>query len=327
MRTNRWVNPWTMVLLAGIKLCGLTASAAQADQPAAKPDTPSAEQLPAGQLRLAICQFPVSADVKQNAKWIRKQMQDAAKEHAHVVHFCETALTGYAATQGDLKSSDDIDWKLVREETQSILDLARELKIWVVLGTTHQLKSHKPYNSLYVINPEGKIIDRYDKRFCTGSDLKSYSPGDHFVTFEINGIKCGLLICYDVRFPELYRAYSKEGVQLMFHSFYNAHLDEETTILPIIMPITARAQAASNGMFVSMTNSCAPHSWPGRLIAPNGLVEALLPENEPAMRVVLVNTSKSYYDPSKGHREKAMEGILNSGETVDDEWSKDRTRY
>ena len=46
-------------------------------------------------------------------------------------------------------------------------------------------------NSLYVINRDGEVIDRYDKRFCTGGDLQHYSPGDHFVTFDVNDVRCG----------------------------------------------------------------------------------------------------------------------------------------
>ena len=48
--------------------------------------------------------------------------------------------------------------------------------------------------------------------------------------FTVNGILCGVLICFDVRFPELYRAYKKLGVHLLFHSFYNARQTVEAGI-------------------------------------------------------------------------------------------------
>ncbi|MBN2316524.1 MAG: carbon-nitrogen hydrolase family protein, partial [Sedimentisphaerales bacterium] len=155
---------------------------------ASKPDN-------VGKLHLATCQFPVSADVASNAEWIRKQLRQAHALGADVVHFSECALSGYAGV--DYKTLDDFDWAKQREQLESILLLADELDLWVVLGCTHRLSEGvKPHNSLYVINPEGMIVDRYDKRFCTGGDLKHYSPGDHFVTFDINGVRCGLLICY-----------------------------------------------------------------------------------------------------------------------------------
>jgi hypothetical protein len=45
--------------------------------------------------------------------------------------------------------------------------------------------------------------------------------GTHFATFVLHGVMCGVLICHDYRYPELYREYKKLGVQFMFHS-YNA---------------------------------------------------------------------------------------------------------
>lgn len=285
------------------------------------------EQLPPGQgrLRVATCQFPVSADLADNGRWIRKQMREAAAKHADVAHFPECALSGYPGS--DQESLDDFDWRLLRSETESILALAKELRLWVLLGSTHRLTGkHKPHNCIYVINPQGKIIDRYDKRFGTGRDLKHYSPGDHFTTFEINGVKCGILICYDVRFPELYREYRKLGVQMIFQSFYNARM-KPNAIQFKIMPITARARAATNYFFMSLSNSCATYSWPGHLITPDGLVKARLPLDEPALTVNLVDTTKKYYDASGPFRMDAINGKLNSGELVDDERSKDRTAY
>ena len=99
----------------------------------------------------------------------------------------------------------------------------RERRIWVILGSTHRLSGrHRPHNSLYAINPRGEIVDRYDKLFCTGGDLDYYSPGSHFSVFEIEGVVCGLLICHDVRYPELYRTYKRKGVECLLHSFHNA---------------------------------------------------------------------------------------------------------
>jgi predicted amidohydrolase len=278
-----------------------------------------------GRLRLATCQFPVSADVRANGEWVRTQMRQSCDEGADLIHFSECALSGYAGV--DLPSTDDLDWDALHQEIGTILALARELKVWVVLGSTHRLSGdHRPHNCLYVISPEGKIIDRYDKRFCTTGDLKHYSPGDHFATFEVHGIRCGLLICYDIRFPELYREYHKLGVRLMLHSFYNAR-QKEGSIHPQIMPVTARAYAGVNNMFVSINNSSAPKSWPSRFITPDGLVESELPADEPGVTVSVVDIHRRYYDASSPFRSDAIRGKLNSGEVVADPRSKDRTGY
>jgi len=278
-----------------------------------------------GKLTVATCQFPVSGDLAANGEWVRRQMREAVEQDADIVHFPECALSGYAGK--DHKTLDRFDWDSLRSETESILSLAGELGIWVILGSTHRLSNdHKPHNSLYVIAPEGAIIDRYDKRFCTSGDLKHYSPGDHLVTFSVNGAKCGLLICYDIRFPELYRQYCKLGVQLIFHSFYNARMEADA-IHPKIMPPTAQARAATNYTFISMNNSCAEHAWPSRFVTPDGLIVAALQPSGPGVMVNEVDTTRKYYDASRKYRLDAINGKLNSGEAVDDPRSKDRACY
>jgi len=278
-----------------------------------------------GKVEVATCQFPVSADVESNADRIRRQMDEAYRAGADVVHFPECALSGYAGV--DHESLQGFDWELQRREMESILALAEKRKLWVVLGAAHRLaRAPKPHNSLYVISPRGEVVDRYDKRFCTGGDLRHYSPGDHFVTFEINGVRCGTLICYDIRFPELYRQYHKLGARVIFHSFYNAR-QKEGSIHPKIMPPTAQARAATNGMFLSVTNSSAPRSWASLFITPDGLIRRRLGLDTPGVMVELVDTTRGYYDASRPYRLDSINGKLNSGETVDDPRSTDRTSY
>ena len=135
-----------------------------------------------GKLTIAACQFPISDNISENYNWIKSQIVEANLKKADIVHFAECALTGYPEV--DMKSLDNFDWDLLYEKTDSILMLANQLNIWVVLGSIHRLSEGvKPHNCMYIINPDGEIVDRYDKRFLTGGDLKHFSPGDHFVNF------------------------------------------------------------------------------------------------------------------------------------------------
>jgi predicted amidohydrolase len=146
------------------------------------------------------------------------------------------------------------------------------------------------------------------------------SPGDHFVLFKINGVHCGLLICYDVRFPELYREYRKLGCDVIFQSFYNARADKGS-IHPIIMPVSAQAHAATNYFYMSLTNSSAPESWPCQFITPDGLVQNKLPANVPGVLISEIDLSEKYYDASADFRSDAIRGKFNSGVTVRDSLS------
>lgn len=278
-----------------------------------------------GKLRIASCQFPVSASIAENYNWIKVQMIEAKLKKADIVHFPECALSGYPGS--DMKSLDGFDWKELFIATDSVLRMAKELKIWVILGSMHKLTgNNKPHNSLYLISPEGKISDRYDKRFCTEGDLEFFSPGDHFVIFEINGVKCSLLICYDIRFPELYREIRKLGADVILQSFYNAR-QKPGSIHPVIMHITAQAMAASNYFYMSLTNSSAPESWPCYFITPDGLVQNKLSDNIPGVLISEVDLSENYYDASRAFRDGAINGKLNSGDCVDDPRSEDRKSF
>ena len=275
-------------------------------------------------LTIASCQFPVSSSIAENYDFIKNQIIEAKLKGAEIVHFSECALSGYPGV--DMESMEGFDWNLLYEKTDSVLSLAKQLKVWVILGSVHRLSDGvKPHNSLYVINAKGKIIDRYDKRFCTSGDLNHFTSGDHFVNFEVNGVNCGLLICYDIRFPELYREYRKLGTDVLFQSFHNAR-QKKGSIHPVIMPITSQTRAATNYFYMSITNSSAPESWPCHFITPNGLIQNKLTLNEPGVLISEVDLSKKYYDASRKYRDRSINGILNSGELLNDPHSKDRTK-
>ena len=265
-----------------------------------------------GVLKIATCQFAVSESISENARGIRRFMQKARKADADVVHFSECALSGYAGV--DLAGLADYDWDLLKQETLKIMALAGRLGLWVVLGSTHPLTPpNKPHNCLYLISPEGKIADRYDKRFGTPGDMDFYTPGDRFVTFTLNGVVCSLLICFDLRFPELYRELCRQGVQCVFQSFYNAR-QRGPSVHTHIMRQTMQCHAATNHMWVSMTNSSGYFSpYPSCFIQPDGVIAAQLKANRPGLMVNTVDLDRDFYDPMADFRPLALAGHLTNG--------------
>lgn len=275
-----------------------------------------------GTLRIAACQFSVSDSIPSNARTIRKYIRKAREADAQVVHFSECALSGYAGT--DFDSFDGYDWDRLRAETETIMALAGELGLWVVLGSAHRLtEPNKPHNCLYLIGPDGRILDRYDKRFGTPGDLDRFTSGSRFVTFTINGVKCSLLICFDLRFPELYRELYKMGVQCVFQSFYNAR-QRGPSVHTHIMRQTMQCRAATNHLWVSMTNSSAYYSpYPSCFIQPDGVIVEQLRANRSGMLIGTVDLNREFYDPMAGFREMAIAGRLtNAGKEIDDPRSR-----
>jgi predicted amidohydrolase len=265
-----------------------------------------------GVLKIAACQFAVGESIAENAHSIRRFMQRAHKADADIVHFSECALSGYAGV--DLSGFDRYDWDLLRQETLKIMALAGRLGLWVVLGSTHPLTPpNKPHNCLYLIGPDGKIANRYDKRFCTPGDLDFYTPGDRFVTFTLNNVVCSLLICFDLRFPELYRELYRQGVQCVFQSFYNAR-QHGPSVHTHIMRQTMQCHAATNHFWVSMTNSSGHFSpYPSCVIQPDGVIGAQLKANRPGMMVNAIDPSQDFYDPMADFRAMVLAGHLTNG--------------
>ncbi|MHC4337876.1 MAG: carbon-nitrogen hydrolase family protein [Planctomycetota bacterium] len=276
----------------------------------------------AGVLKVATCQFAVSGSIKRNSRQICEFLRKARKAKANIVHFSECALSGYAGT--DIKTLEGFNWQFLREETERIMTLTGKLKLWVVLGSTHRLtEPNKPHNSLYLINPKGRIINRYDKRFCTPRDLQHYTPGNRFVDFTVNGVKCSLLICFDARFPELYRQLYKQGVNCVLQSFYNARQKGPSVHTHIIRQ-TMQCRAATNYFWASMANSSGYYSpYPSCFIQPDGKIVKQLRLNRTGMMVNTVDLKKKFYDIMADFRDMAIKGKLdNRPRTIKDPQSK-----
>jgi predicted amidohydrolase len=152
-------------------------------------------------LRIATSQPAGSADARHNGRTARQLMRRAAAEGARLIQFPEGFLSGYAKEQ--IADWDDVDWAAVHEELRAVSELAAELEIWVVLGSEHPLTPpHRPHNSLYVISDRGRVVTRYDKRFCSNTEItRFYSPGFEPVVFDVDGYRFGCAICIEVNFP------------------------------------------------------------------------------------------------------------------------------
>ena len=235
-------------------------------------------------LRIATCQFPVSGTPAENGDYIRGFMEKAAGSGAHLLHTSEACLSGYAGI--DFPSFEDFDWEGLRLVTTKLRELASQLKLWLVLGSAHFLDPEtKPTNCLYLIDPEGRIADRYDKCFCTGGDQKHYSAGERLVTHDIRGVRIGLAICYDICWPQLYIGYRERGATVMIHSFHNAR-SNGPNCLDTLNVRQVPTRCADNRLWAVCNNSSQPYSHWGSFIArPDATIAKQLGINQPGMLI------------------------------------------
>lgn len=169
-------------------------------------------------------------------------------EHPDVVVLPETWNTGYFPA--DLASTADKDGTRTKEVFSA---LARELNVNIVCGSVANRKADGFYNTAYVFDRTGAVIAEYDKThlFTYAREHEYFRPGDHTCRFTLDGKSCGLIICYDLRFPELTRSMTLEGVDLLF---VVAQWPEKRTMH---LETLARARAIENQMFLALCNSAA----------------------------------------------------------------------
>src|SRR5690625_2364850 len=142
------------------------------------------------------------------SNWVRETM-DTEKPDTLVLP--EMWNTGFKLMELDeLADVDD-------EPSASFLqELAKKHQVNIVGGSIANKKDGKFYNTSIVVNREGSIVYKYDKIHLVPmlNEHKYLSGGTEKVqTFELEGVKMGLIICYDLRFPELARKLSLEGAQ------------------------------------------------------------------------------------------------------------------
>ena len=218
-------------------------------------------------IKIATAQSRISSDVRENGREIRKLMQQARSEGAAIVHFPESAMSGCAKAQ--IKDWDQFDWDALADELQSAADLARELRLWVVMGSSHRLTPpHRPHNSLYVISDRGDVVTRYDKQFCSHTEITDwYTPGQGCCVFEVDGWRFGCALCIEIHFPELFQRYAELGVDCVL---FSAYADDA------MFGIQAQGYAASHSYWVSVSvPTQMSHGLSSRLIAPTGENQAV----------------------------------------------------
>jgi predicted amidohydrolase len=137
----------------------------------------------------------------------------------------------------------------------SLRELARKLSITIHIGSLAIKISHeKAANRSFLIDPKGEIAARYDKIHMFDVDLENgesyresynYRPGDLGVLYDLPWARLGLTICYDLRFPALYRALAEADASVLaIPSSFTRQTGEAH------WHVLMRARAIENGCFV-----------------------------------------------------------------------------
>jgi omega-amidase len=188
--------------------------------------------------------------VQYNPKWENKlaneeKVKILTKEISEIdlLIFPEMTLTGF--TMKAKEFAEDL-----KSNTYAFFSwLAKQKKCAIMYGFIEKGKK-KNFNTLVHLNNQGKIINTYRKihPFSYSTEDLFYGKGKETVVTKVKGIKAGLSICYDLRFPELYRFYAKEKVDLIIDiaNWPDSRIEHWQSLL--------KARAIENQCFVAGVN-------------------------------------------------------------------------
>ncbi len=179
------------------------------------------------------------------------------------------------------------DWKdkavkIPGDLSMRLSDLAREIGCWLVPGSFLEVDESKIYNTAIAFNPKGEMVAKYRKIY-PWEPYEDTAKGSEFVVFDIPGVtKVGLVICYDLWFPELFRTLAWMGAEVILQpsATYTPDRDAELILVP--------AQAIMNQCYVLNSNIISAKGGGRSIFAdPEGRVLQQVGSHEEVMTEVI----------------------------------------
>jgi predicted amidohydrolase len=198
-------------------------------------------------MKIAIHQSPgTPCDPARNLAALRAAAGAAARKGASLLICSEMFLTGYNIGKAIVDLSEPADGASARR----VADIARELGIAVLYGYPER-SGDEIYNAALFIGRDGQTLANYRKTHLFGPIEKgTFEPGQELMSVDFNGLKVGLLICYDIEFPEAVRTYAVAGIDLV--AVPTALMKPYENIARSLVP----TRAFENQLFVAYANRC-----------------------------------------------------------------------
>ena len=165
-------------------------------------------------MRLALIQMKVDYGQPEiNLNRVNAKVEEAVQKNPDILILPEMWNTGFA-----WKNLADTADCLGVPGARNVGELAAKYKINIVGGSVADMHEQRIYNTSYIYNRKGEEVARYSKIHLFGlmREGEYLTPGSSRTDFSLEGIKCGVIICYDLRFPELSRALALDGIKLLF---------------------------------------------------------------------------------------------------------------
>ncbi|MDP6556200.1 MAG: carbon-nitrogen hydrolase family protein [Pirellulaceae bacterium] len=172
---------------------------------------------PSAQLTVAVvsprCVF---GDVEANLSHFTELIAEAAAKRARLICFPELALTSYSTHADVLRSAEEIPGPT----TKKLEGIAKRLDVYISVGMVER-DGDGHHIAQILVGPQG-YLGKYRKNHPTGGEQAcGFAPGKSFPTWEIDGFRFGILICYDGRHQDTIEAMKKAHVDVIHHPHGN----------------------------------------------------------------------------------------------------------
>jgi omega-amidase len=204
-------------------------------------------------MKVSVIQLDIADGAPElNRERVRMLITQAAAEKPDTILLPEMWTTAY-----ELDKLEQLCDKDGRPTLDMISELAAKYAVNIIAGSFADMgKDGGIRNTSYVVDRKGSIAAKYEKvhLFKLMGEHTSLKAGSKYCVFTLDGVKCGLIICYDLRFPELVRTLALEGIKVLFvpAEWPSKRLMHWSTLL--------RARSIENQIFVAAANRAGKSS-------------------------------------------------------------------
>ena len=196
-------------------------------------------------MKISVLQFKSAlGEVEKNFSVAEKMIEGA--KNSDVIILPELWTTGYYP-----KPVEKFADKNCSRTKKFICQLAKNFGVNIIAGSVIAEVDGKIFNRSLIIDRRGEVLNFYDKThlFSFAGEEKIFSAGEKIKAVELDGVKCGIAICYDLRFPEFVRKIALQEIEILFVP--------AAWSLKRLFPrkILTAARAIENQIFVVFANS------------------------------------------------------------------------
>ena len=204
-------------------------------------------------IKIALCQMDIDPDFNKNVSNAIDMINKAAQKGAKIVMLPEIFISPYDVRRFKKIVINDKDHLI-----KTFSELSLKKKMMIVAGSVVERSGRNLYNTSFIFE-KGRLIGKYRKTHLFDVDIKGkitfqessvFKPGNIAKTFNTSFGKIGVVICFDLRFPEMVRSLAKQGAKMIFAPAAFSHITG-----PLHWELIVRARAMDSQSFVF---ACSP---------------------------------------------------------------------